>query len=584
MFEFTKSLSINKKMSIIFSLVVVLFVSTTIFSTLALNKTRTIALDATEKEMFEGQKQKLKVSTHSIALALGEQLKNISGRQERVKAIREGVDKVRFEKDKSGYFFVYKDTTNVALPTKKELQGDDLGDTKDKNGVYFVRELKEQAHAGGGFVEYVFPKPGEGDQPKLAYAEMIPGTDYWIGTGVYLDNIAEAKEELSSTMSASTYKWNMLRYGASAAIFLVILVVMYLITRSIVRPLKQTIETLSNSSKAMTSASNEVSSSSQSLAEGSSEQASSLEETSSSLEELSSQTKQNADNAGQAEGAVKETSSQVEGGTEAVQRMSQAMKDIQNNASETSRIIKTIDDIAFQTNLLALNAAVEAARAGEAGKGFAVVAEEVRNLAQRSADAAKETSELIEKSQTSANNGAQVAEEVSSGLDQIKQSTDRATTLVAEIYAASQEQSQGIEQVNNAVSEMDKVVQQNASNAEESASAAEELFSQAGELDQMVQTLVGIVEGAKASSAVSRTEGPPAKGDGSGRNPSRSIGSSTQGRRDASRQQTQTQTRAEGRTTSGQGSAGKSSGHKDQSQSDANRMIPLDEDDSLSDF
>jgi methyl-accepting chemotaxis protein len=306
-----------------------------------------------------------------------------------------------------------------------------------------------------------------------------------------MDETTKSSTEAASSLAASSL---IMIIGLIIALVAGVLLAI-LITRSIVGPINRVISGLSTGAEQVTSASGQVASASQQMAQGASEQASSLEETSASLEEMSSMTKQNADNANQANITAQEASRMAETGVESMKRMQEAIDKIKNSAAETAKIIKTIDEIAFQTNLLALNAAVEAARAGEAGKGFAVVAEEVRNLARRSAEAAKNTADLIEGAQKNADAGVQVTTEVAKNLAGIKENAGKVATLIAEIAAASKEQSQGIEQVSTAVTEMDKVVQQNAANAEESASASEELSSQAEEVNGMVSELNAIVTG-----------------------------------------------------------------------------------------
>ena len=272
-------------------------------------------------------------------------------------------------------------------------------------------------------------------------------------------------------------------------------VLAFFIARGVIRTLKQVIDGLTEGSEQVASASGQVSSASQSLAEGSTEQAAGLEETSSSLEEMSSMTKQNADNAQQANTLASEARKAADAGTGSMQKMNQAIEEIQKSSDETAKIIKVIDEIAFQTNLLALNAAVEAARAGEAGKGFAVVAEEVRNLAMRSAEAAKNTANMIEESVKNSKNGVDIANEVSKVLEEIVSGIGKTSELVGEIAAASSEQAQGIDQVNTAMAQMDKVTQQNAANAEESASASEELSAQAEQMNEIVDQLATLVGG-----------------------------------------------------------------------------------------
>ena len=312
------------------------------------------------------------------------------------------------------------------------------------------------------------------------------------------DAIAKCSTQLAG-LSESTFQlterlfWIML-VGSVLGMAIVGLIA-YCIVSALTKDLNRIISVLDGGAQQVASAAVQINQASRGLAEGSTEQAASLEETSSALEQMASMTRQNADNATKTSDTMINARKMVQEGSDQMGNMASAMAEISDSAEKISRIIKTIEDIAFQTNLLALNAAVEAARAGEAGKGFAVVADEVRNLAQRSAQAARDTTALIKNTIENVQNGAAVTEKLGSSFAMIQEETSSVTTHIQEITAATNEQAQGVDQVNTAVAQMDKVTQQTAASADESASASEDLSTQATTLENTVNHLVALVMG-----------------------------------------------------------------------------------------
>lgn len=226
-------------------------------------------------------------------------------------------------------------------------------------------------------------------------------------------------------------------------------------------------------------AASEITTGSQSLADGASDQVARLTQVTDTVQQFARSAKLNADSAQEAQTLAARARNNTQEGAARMQRLTHAVAEIEQASSETAKIVRTIEEIAFQTNLLALNAAVEAARAGDAGRGFAVVAEEVRALALRSAEASKTTAALIEKGVESARRGVSINAEVTQTLGDVNEQIVRVAEITAAIATSAGEQASSVSAIDTAVEAISRVTQHVAASAEESASAAEELSGQA---------------------------------------------------------------------------------------------------------